>query len=132
MPVRNRLVYGALIVLVMALGLASRRYTSVLPTAIVQYAGDMLWATLIFLALGLVVPRWSSLSLAGAALALSYAVELSQIYHAPWIDAVRQTRLGGLIFGFGFLWSDLVCYTVGVALGAALDIWLQKLRKSHP
>ena len=44
---------------------------------------------------------------------LSIAVELSQLYHAPWIDSIRQTTLGGLILGFGFLWSDLACYAVG-------------------
>lgn len=42
-----------------------------------------------------------------------YGIELSQLYHALWIDAIRNTTLGGLIIGFGFLWSDLVCYTIG-------------------
>ncbi len=45
---------------------------------------------------------------------LTVTVELSQLYHAPWIDSIRQTTLGGLILGFGFLWSDLACYALGV------------------
>ena len=55
------------------------------------------------------------------ALVVSLLVELSQLYHAPWIDSVRQTTIGGLILGFGFLWSDLVCYAAGVGLGVALE-----------
>jgi hypothetical protein len=34
---------------------------------------------------------------------------------------VRQTRLGGLVFGYGFLWLDLACYTAGVAVGYAAE-----------
>src|SRR5207237_49913 len=56
--------------------------------------------------------------LATVALAYSCAIEVSQLYHAPWIDAIRRTLPGALVLGYGFLWSDLVCYAAGVALGA--------------
>jgi hypothetical protein len=131
MTTRNRRLYVVLASFVIALGLASRRYTELLPGAIVRYAGDTLWATLVFLALGCLAPRWSSLRVAAVALLVSYSVEISQLYHAPWIDAIRRTRLGGLTLGFGFLWSDLACYTVGVAMGFALDMGLQRVRRKH-
>ena len=56
------------------------------------------------------------------AMAFSVAIELSQLYHAPWIDSIRQTTLGGLILGFGFLWSDLACYAAGVGIGVILEL----------
>ena len=56
------------------------------------------------------------------AMIFSVAIELSQLYHAPWIDSIRHTTLGGLILGFGFLWSDLACYAVGVGLGVVIEI----------
>ena len=49
--------------------------------------------------------------------------EFSQLYRAPWIDAVRATRLGALVLGQGFLWSDLWCYAAGVTLAAGID-WI--------
>ena len=58
----------------------------------------------------------------------SLMIELSQLYHAPWIDAIRRTRLGGLVLGYGFLWSDLACYAVGVVCGAFAELligWLK-------
>jgi hypothetical protein len=55
------------------------------------------------------------------ALAFSAAIELSQLYHAPWIDSIRQTTLGGLVLGFGFVWSDLACYAAGVVLGILVE-----------
>jgi hypothetical protein len=54
--------------------------------------------------------------------ALAFLVEISQLYHAPWIDAIRQTTLGGLVLGFGFLRTDLVCYSVGVMIGVIADL----------
>ena len=50
-----------------------------------------------------------------------YAIEGSQLCHAPWIDTIRHTRLGALVLGYGFLWSDIICYTVGAALCGGLE-----------
>jgi hypothetical protein len=123
---RRRLFYFFLGCLAIALGLASRRYAAALPVFVAQYAGDTLWALVVFVGIGFLAPRWSSFRVAALALGVSYSVEVSQLYHAPWIDALRQNRLGGLVLGYGFLWSDLACYTVGVALGVVLDLAIQK------
>ena len=93
-----------------------------LPGFIAAYAGDTFWAFAAFLGIGLILPRASTRTVAMLAMAFSVAVELGQLYHARWIDSIRQTTLGGLILGFGFLWSDLVCYTLGVGLGVLIEI----------
>jgi hypothetical protein len=123
---RNRFFYFVAGCVVVALGLASRRYAAVLPEFLAEYSGDTLWALMAFLTVGFVFPRWSTLSVSAAALAISYAVEISQLYHAPWIDNVRHTWLGGLALGYGFLWSDILCYTVGVTLGAVIEVAFYK------
>jgi hypothetical protein len=66
--------------------------------------------------------------LAGLALLASYAVELSQLYQAPWINAIRGTTLGHLVLGSTFAWQDLVAYTFGVAAGFLLDLLLRDNR----
>lgn len=118
---RNPWIQLALIALVVALGLGSRRFSSHLPALVAAHAGDTLWALAAFLGLGLLVPRSSTVRLALAALAISFAVELSQLYHAPWIDAVRATTPGALVLGHGFVGSDLICYTAGVGLGVLIE-----------
>jgi hypothetical protein len=55
------------------------------------------------------------------ALFFSFSIEISQLYHSPWIDIVRQTRLGGLVLGYGFLWTDLISYCIGIGLGIIVD-----------
>ena len=121
MIARNRLLCLAFAAVLPILGLASRRYADHLPWFVAQYVGDTLWALLAFVCLGFAFPRLSGYRVAGTALAIAYSVEISQLYHAPWIDNVRRTRLGGWVLGFGFLWSDFLCYTAGVALGLMLD-----------
>ena len=118
---RNPIAWIALLGLVVALGLGSRRHGWALPRFVAVYAGDTLWATAAYLGLGLIRPRAPAWKLAVVALAISSLVEVSQFYHAPWIDAVRRTTLGGLILGFDFVWSDLACYAAGVALGLLIE-----------
>jgi len=125
---RSRARSLSLAALTIALGLASRRSRGALPAFVGAYAGDVLWAAMVFLLIAAVWRGASTARVAVAAAAFSLAVELGQLYHAPWIESVRHTRLGGLVLGFGFLWSDLVCYAAGVALAAALDRLL--LRRS--
>jgi hypothetical protein len=55
-------------------------------------------------------------------------VEISQLYHAPWIDSIRQTTPGGLVLGFGFLWTDLVCYSVGIAIESLTEWGIGRVR----
>jgi hypothetical protein len=118
---RRRSLYLLAAIVVVALGLASRRYGGVLPPFIAEYAGDTLWALMVFLGICVLFPRAPISKAAVAALLISYGVEFSQLYHAPWIDALRRTTVGRLTLGSGFLWSDLVCYTAGAASGVVLD-----------
>lgn len=108
------------------LGLASRRFGGSLPVFVAQYAGDVLWATMVFWLCTIAFPRAQTWLLAGLALTIAFAVEFSQLYRAPWLDAVRATSAGALALGQGFLVSDLACYTIGVALGVAIDVLLRR------
>ena len=105
---------------VIGLGLASRQYGASLPF-VYNYVGDTLWALMIFLGIGFLFPRWSTKTVALVAWLVCVGVELSQLYHAPWIDELRATRLGGLVLGFSFLWSDLLYYLAGVLVGVLVE-----------
>ena len=87
-----------------------------------EFAPDALYATMYYVILRWIWIHKSQVWAALWALLLCYAIEILQLYHAEWIDAVRATRLGGLILGFSFLWSDIVCYTVGVVAGWGIDV----------
>ena len=118
---RTRLIYLATAAAVLLMGLASRSYRSQLPTFVAEYAGDSFWALLLFLLISATFAGRRLRERIALALVLALLVELSQLYHAPWIDSLRRTTLGGLVLGFGFLWTDLWCYAVGIALGAVVE-----------
>ncbi len=103
------------------LGLASRSGSSLIPFILKEYAGDALWAVAAYLMVAFLFPQFSTGKIAIIAGLFSLTIEVSQLYHAPWIDYIRRLRLGGLVLGFGFLWSDLVCYAVGISIGALLE-----------
>lgn len=110
-----------LLAVTMALGLTTRSGQAWIPEFIARFGGDTLWASALFWALRLLWPRPSALRIAVIAGAVSLAVELSQLSSARWLEAIRSTRLGMLAIGNGFLYSDLLCYAVGVALAFGID-----------
>lgn len=124
MPIqRNRLLYLFLIAGTISLGLASR--SSFIPGIIYPYLGDSLYCLLFYLIIGFLFPTMRPLKVAFLGIALCFLIEVSQLYQADWINEIRETRLGGLILGFGFLWSDLVSYFFGGMLGLGLEwLWL--------
>lgn len=92
-------------------GLTSRKVQHIPPET-----GDALWAMSVFAFLRILSPRMSYLGTAVLSFAISYAVEFSQLIHYPWLDSVRNTWIGHMLLGQGFLWKDLVAYTIGIIL----------------
>jgi hypothetical protein len=118
---RSGLVYSGLVAAAVLAGLASRRYADLFPDAVRLYFGDVSWAAMVYFAAAALWPRARVSRIALGALAFSLVIETSQLYHAPWIDALRATRPGALVLGFGFLWSDVACYAIGVGLASLID-----------
>jgi hypothetical protein len=107
---KTRLTSLTIAILLIPIGLATRQYGN---EWMKLYIGDVLWAAMIywdFKFLFAYEPQKTTFY----ALIFCFLIEFSQLYHEPWIDQIRNTCLGGLVIGFGFLWSDLVCYSVGV------------------
>lgn len=96
------------------------------PPFLTKYGGSAWWSLLVFLGCGFVMPRAKTWFVALLALAFSWGIEFSQLYHAPWIDHLRSMRLGALILGSTFGWPDLPAYAIGILLGAVLECLLRK------
>ena len=123
---KNRLRFVLFALLLIPIGLATRTYGN---EFMKLYVGDSLWAMMIYLGFRFLFPS-KSMKAFWFALTFCYLIEFSQLYHAEWIDTIRQNRLGGLILGFGFLWSDLVAYFVGILVGFYLEkLYLLKTYK---
>ncbi|MDM5188668.1 DUF2809 domain-containing protein [Bacillus sp. DX4.1] len=126
---RNRVIYAILIIVVIILGLSSRKMANLLPDVLNAYVGDALWALMIFSGFGFVFRRMEAKKVALISIVFCYLIELSQLYHANWIDNIRETTLGGLVLGYGFLWSDLLAYAIGIGTGLVIELLFRIKRK---
>lgn len=120
-PLRSRVAHAVAALLVVGIGLVWRSGLVPLPSVAVKYGGVALWALMVFLGVGAAVPRAATARVAAMAVGIAWCVEFLQLYHAPWIDAVRSTRLGRLVLGATFNTPDLLAYCAGVAGGAVAD-----------
>lgn len=127
---RARSRYLTLALATIVLGLAVHLYGGALGAAVQDVVGDALWAMMVAWWIGVLAPDAPVLQRSAVALAIAFAVELSQLYHAPTLDAIRSTTLGHLVLGSGFDPRDLVAYTLGVLL--AFRIERVVLRRNAP
>jgi hypothetical protein len=92
-----------------------------MPELCVLYVGDVMWGAFFFVLAALVRPSATTFRLWVASTAVTELIELSQLYRAPWAEGLRATRLGGLLLGHAFSWSDVVCVALGAAMAAGVD-----------
>lgn len=113
---KHRVIYFTLIIFTIITGLLSRHFKS-----IPLFIGDILWATMVYFIMRfLFISRPIKFNVI-AALLFCFAIEFSQLYKAPWINDLRHTLFGKLVLGEGFLWSDLLCYVIGVGIGVGVE-----------
>jgi hypothetical protein len=117
---RKRVRYLVLAMGTIAVGLMVHLGGSFLPPAFRDILGDALWAMMIVWWMGVAAPRLALRTRGLAALAVCVAVELSQRYHTPFLDALRSTLPGHLVLGSGYDPRDFLGYTAGVVFAVVL------------
>lgn len=116
-----RIGYLVAVVLTILFGLASRKFSQLLPVFVAENAGDALWAMMVYFGFRFLIIRRSLRTAIILSLLFSYSIEFSQLYQASWINNLRSTLLGSLILGKGFLTVDLFRYAAGIILATFLD-----------
>jgi hypothetical protein len=107
---RNKLLYSLLgLVVLIPLGLLSRRVD-----ALPDETGDALWTMMVFCFWRILLVNRPLKVVAAVALVHSFVVEFSQLLTFPWLVSFRCTFIGHMMLGQGFLWTDLIAYTIGV------------------
>ena len=112
----NRLNYFITILLVLILGILSRKITG-----IPLFIGDVLYAVLIYFGFRfLIMDSKKSTSLL-LSLLFCFGIEILQLVQIDWLLAIRKTTLGHYILGEGFLWLDLLWYIIGTFMAFLID-----------
>ena len=105
-------------------GLASRHFPQIFPALVGKYPGDVMWSLMVFFGLGAVFRSTSSAKLGLGAIGFSFGIEALKLWQAPWMESIRHTTLGHLVFGYAFSWQNLVAYTIGVVMGLMVEVLL--------
>ena len=105
----KRIFYIIAIALLIVLGLSSRK-VAFLP----DETGDGLWAMALFCFLRFIFVKNKLKHIAIVTLVISFLVEFSQLIRWEWLIAIRSTFIGHMLLGQGFVWWDLLAYSVGV------------------
>ena len=121
---KKRLRYLVITIFIMIMGMLSRKYMNIFPKVIAPFVGDMLWAMMVYFGLRFLIPKLKLTKTLILAIVFSFSIETSQLYQADWINNIRATTLGGLVLGHGFLFEDLISYSLGIVIGCLLDYFL--------
>jgi hypothetical protein len=121
---RNRIHYLFFIILAIGFGLFSR--SRFIPDLIYPYLGDLLYCLMFYFIIGFLFPKIKSVNVLLYCVAICFVIEVSQLIKVDWLNEIRNTTLGKLTLGSGFLWSDLVSYTLGGLVGFVLEKYFLK------
>jgi hypothetical protein len=110
-------VSAIVIILSSFIGIASRKWGVHLPFFLAEYAGDTMWSLAFFAFFRIILIKQKLITVFIVTLDFSFLIELSQLWHPAFLDAIRHTLPGGLLLGFGFKWTDLICYLSGCLMG---------------
>jgi len=108
---------------IIACGVALRLggYEIGLPFYLVKYGGSTLWGGMVFFLLASLLPRQPLGRLALLSIIAAALIELSRLYHTPWLDEFRLTLAGALLLGRIFSWWNIVAYALGIVIAALLE-----------
>ena len=128
---RVRLPFVGFALAAIAAGLGVHVYGDALSPTVRDVLGDALWATMLTAWIGALSPSSALWRRGAIALGLCALVELSQRYHTPALDTIRQTTFGHLVLGSDYDARDLGAYALGVLVAVALER-LGRRRKAAP
>lgn len=121
---RNPRIYLIIMAVITVAGLPARVIQDQLPTWYTLYFGDYLWAMLLFFIFALMLRNMSTFKVAVITLLFTYLIEISQLFHPQWLDDLRSIKVFALVLGYGFLWSDIAAYTLGIFTGTLVERFL--------
>jgi hypothetical protein len=107
---KSRIYYFIIFLSIIFLGILSRKI-SFIPL----WIGDFLYAVMIYFLVRIFLPLKKAFLIALLSLLICYSIEFLQLYQAEWIIELRKTLFGRYVLGQGFLWSDILAYTFGIA-----------------
>ena len=107
---KSRICYFFVFLSIIFFGILSRKI-SFIPL----WSGDFLYAVMIYFLVRVFFPSKKFFFIILLSLFICYCIEFLQLYQGEWMVDLRKTLFGRYVLGQGFLWSDILAYTFGIA-----------------
>ena len=83
---------------------------------------EIFWCLVVFF----IRPRTRPVTIAALVFIITCALEFLQLWHPPFLQALRATFLGRAVLGTTFVWADFPYYVIGSAVGWAWLCWIRQ------
>lgn len=113
---KSRIYYFLVFLSIIFFGIFSRKI-SFIPL----WIGDFLYAVMIYFLVRVFFPSKKFFFIILLSLFICYCIEFLQLYQGEWIVELRKTLFGRYVLGQGFLWSDILAYTFGIAFAFIVE-----------
>ncbi|NES72330.1 MAG: DUF2809 domain-containing protein [Okeania sp. SIO2D1] len=111
------------LLLITPMGLYSKVYSGPGKVWFNQYLGGVLYEIFWCLLLFFIVPKKRAIApIAVWVFIVTCALELLQLWQAPWLITIRSSVVGRYLLGTTFVWLDFPHYLLGCLIGW---LWLQ-------
>lgn len=122
----RRIIYLFCVIFIIPAGLSTRKYGYAMPHIVATYGGDVLYATCWFFFLRMLFAKPPVQRIALYAFIACSIIEVLELVQAPWMKKLQHTPPLGLILGYGFNWSDIVCYATGALIGFGIGRMIER------
>ena len=95
---------------------------------ITTFLGDTLWAVMFFFLFAALLFHWKSRALGLLTIGFTISIEMSQLYNGEPLATLRGFPPARFLLGTNFLWSDVICLTVGTTLAVCIHAVIQGRR----
>src|SRR5690242_17842921 len=112
MSTRRRICLLSLALLSVLVGYWLRFFAPISPS-FRDVLGGVAYVVFFVLVFGATLARASSRNIAIAVLLITCVLEFLQLWHPPWLEAIRRTLAGRLLLGTTFEWKDFPPYFFG-------------------
>ncbi len=123
---KRKVLYAILFVFCIWLALATRSHKAWFPDLVIIYGGDIIWAGMFVFFVRIFFTKTPLWKIAFINYILGILDELSQLNQGSFMLYLRSFKLGRLMLGVGFLWSDIVCYGIGTLIGWCIAVIIEK------
>ena len=87
---------------------------------------EIFWCLVIFFTL----PKTRPFIIACSVFIITSILEILQLWHPPFLQAVRRTFIGKTLIGTSFVWPDFLYYLIGCSIGLLIMHLVQKSHKT--